>query len=372
MPKRLGLIINPVAGIGGRVGLKGSDGAEVQQKALGLGAVSRSAQRALEALQVLTEHHLPIEVVTYPAEMGERAALAAGFNTVVMGSITNGRTTSEDTMRAAAALADMGIELLLFAGGDGTARDIYAAIGGRVPVLGIPSGVKMHSAVFAKNPKSAGQLVSLVLKGEATRVREAEVMDIDEERFRAGVVSARLYGYLTVPYEHRFVQNVKSGSGASDEATLRAIADYVVDCMQDDLLYIIGPGTTTRAIMDRLGLQNTLLGVDVVVDRKLVASDVNEKSLLEFLRLKPGKIVVTPIGGQGYILGRGNQQFSPQVLRQIGKENLIVIATISKVLSLPGNTLFVDTGDPVLDRELSGYMRVITGYNKESVCRVLS
>ncbi|GAB6174259.1 ATP-NAD kinase family protein [Paradesulfitobacterium aromaticivorans] len=372
MPKRLGLIINPVAGIGGRVGLKGSDGAEVQQKALDLGAVSRSAQRAVEALQVLAEHHLPIEVVTYPAEMGERAALAVGFNTVVMGSITNGRTTSEDTMRAAAALADMGIELLLFAGGDGTARDIYVAIGGRVPVLGIPSGVKMHSAVFAKNPKSAGQLVSLVLKGEATRVREAEVMDIDEERFRAGVVSARLYGYLTVPYEQNLVQNVKSGGSVSEESTLRAIADYIVDSMRDDLLYIIGPGTTTRAIMDRLSLPNTLLGVDVIAHRQLVASDVNEQALLVLLQQRDGKIVLTPIGGQGYILGRGNQQFSPHVLRQVGKENLIVIATMSKVLSLPAHTLFVDTGDQALDQELSGYMRVVTGYKEESVCRVLS
>ncbi|WP_206811636.1 ATP-NAD kinase family protein [Paradesulfitobacterium ferrireducens] len=371
MPKRLGLIINPVAGIGGRVGLKGSDGTEVQRKALELGAVSRSAERAREALQVLIRHGLSFEIVTYPGEMGEETAKAAGFTPLVIGDIANSYTTSEDTVQAAADLMNYGVELLLFAGGDGTARDIYSAIGTKVPVLGIPAGVKMHSAVFGKSPKSAGQLAALVLKGEAKKVREAEVMDIDEESFRAGSVSAKLYGYLTVPYEQNFVQNVKSGGSASEVETLGAIAQYIIDGMQDDVLYFIGPGTTTRAIMERLSLPNTLLGVDVLKGKKLIARDVNEQTLLQLIRESQAKMVLTPIGGQGYLLGRGNQQFSPQVVRKVGKENIIVIAALSKIIALSDHALFVDTGDPALDQELSGYMRVITGYNEETVCRVL-
>lgn len=371
LPKRLGLIINPVAGIGGRVGLKGSDGTEIQRKAQELGAVSRSAERAREALQVLLRQGLSIELVTYPGEMGEDTAKAAGFTPLVIGCIANGHTTPEDTVRAAADLVNYGVELLLFAGGDGTARDIYSAIGTKAPVLGIPAGVKMHSAVFGKSPKSAGQLAALVLKGEATKVREAEVMDIDEEYFRAGSVSAKLYGYLTVPYEQNFVQNVKSGGSASEVETLGAIAQYIIDGMRDDVLYLIGPGTTTRGIMERLSLPHTLLGVDVVKGRKLIAGDANEQTLLHLMRESQAKMVLTPIGGQGYILGRGNQQLSPQVVRKVGKENLIVIAALSKIIALSGHTLLVDTGDSTLDQELSGYMRVITGYNEETVCRVL-
>ncbi|NIV40070.1 MAG: ATP-NAD kinase, partial [Anaerolineae bacterium] len=216
------------------------------------------------------------------------------------------------------------VNLLLFAGGDGTARDVYHAVGEDIPVLGIPAGVKIHSAVFATNPSSAGELAASYLRGRVAALRAAEVMDVDEEAFREGIVSAKLYGYLKVPFRRRLVQSLKVASGPGERASLEAIAYDVVDRMEDDCLYIIGPGTTTRAIASRLGLNKTLIGVDVVAGGELVASDVNESQLLDLVEGRSAKIVVTPIGGQGCILGRGNQQISPEVIKKVGRDNVIV------------------------------------------------
>jgi predicted polyphosphate/ATP-dependent NAD kinase len=338
--KKLGLIVNPVAGIGGRVGLKGSDGAEIQKEALALGAVPESLNRAIQALERLKPVD-DLEVVTYPAEMGEDAARACGFEPTVIGWIKPGETTPEDTRNAAREVLWLNVKLLLFAGGDGTARDVYNAIGERLPVLGIPAGVKIHSAVFGANPISAGDLAASYLLGRVSRLREAEVMDIDEEAFRQGVVSARLYGYLKVPFQRRLLQGLKTPSSPGEQAAMAQIAADVANNMEDGWLYIIGPGTTTRAITSRLGLDKTLIGVDVVAEGTLIAADVNESQLLELLKGRKAKIVVTPIGGQGYIFGRGNQQISPKVIRKVGKENVIVVSTTGKIHSLGGRPLWV-------------------------------
>jgi predicted polyphosphate/ATP-dependent NAD kinase len=369
LPKRLGLIVNPVAGIGGRVGLKGSDGAEIQKKALALGAVPQSLNRAIQALERLKPVY-ELEVITYPGEMGEEAARACGLEPTVIGSIKPGETTPEDTMNAAREMLRLHVDLLLFAGGDGTARDIYNAIGDGLPVLGIPAGVKIHSAVFGANPISAGDLAASYLQGKVSNLREAEVMDIDEEAVRRGVVSAKLYGYLKVPFQRRLLQGLKTPSSPGERAAMAAIAADVVSNMEDGWLYIIGPGTTTRAITSRLGLDKTLIGVDVVADGELVAADVNESQLLELLEGRKAKIVVTPIGGQGYIFGRGNQQISPKVIEKVGKENILVVSTTGKIHSLRGRPLWVDTGDRAVDEMLSGYTRVITGYDEQIVYKV--
>ena len=367
--RRLGLIVNPVAGIGGRVGLKGSDGAEIQKKALALGAVPQSLNRAIQALERLKPVD-ELEVITYPGEMGEDAARACGFEPTVIGSIKPGETTPEDTMNAAGEMLRLHVDLLLFAGGDGTARDVYNAIGEELPVLGIPAGVKIHSAVFGANPISAGDLAASYLRGRVSDLREAEVMDIDEEAFRQGVVSAKLYGYLKIPFERRLVQSLKTPSSPGEQTAMAAIAADVVSNMEDGWLYIIGPGTTTRAITSRSGLDKTLIGVDVVAEGKLVAADVNESQLLELLEGRKAKIIVTPIGGQGYIFGRGNQQISPKVIEKVGKENIIVVSTTGKIHSLGGRPLWVDTGDREVDEMLSGYIRVTTGYNERMIYRV--
>ena len=372
-PRKLGLIVNPIAGIGGRVGLKGSDGEEIQQKALALGAVPQSLARAVQALERLRRVD-GLGIITYPAEMGEDAALACSFEPTVLGLITPGRTTAEDTKSAAREMRRVGVDLLLFAGGDGTARDIYEAVGDALPVLGIPAGVKIHSAVYATSPASAGELAALFLQGRAGSLREAEVMDIDEEAFRQGRLSARLYGYLQIPFRSSLVQNLKMAS-VGGEASAAAIAYDIAEKMEEGCLYIVGPGTTTRAIADELDLEKTLLGVDVLLDRQLLAADANETQLLHLLDEHAGcraRIVVTPIGGQGYIFGRGNQQISPRVIERVGRENIVVVSTREKLYTLAGQPLRVDTGDPAVDEALSGYLTVVTGYNERAVRKVAS
>ena len=367
--RRLGLIVNPIAGIGGRVGLKGSDGVEIQKKALALGAVPQSLDRAIQALERIKPVD-DLEVITYPSEMGEDAARACGFEPTIIGSIRPGETTPEDTRNAAREMRRLNVKLLLFAGGDGTARDVYNAIGEELPVLGIPAGVKIHSAVFGANPISAGDLAASYLLGRVSSLREAEVMDIDEEAFRQGIVSAKLHGYLKIPFERRLLQGLKTPSSPAEQAAMAAIAADVANKMEDGWLYIIGPGTTTRAITSALGLNKTLIGVDVVAEGKLVAADVSESQLLRLLEGHKAKIVVTPIGGQGYIFGRGNQQISPKVIKKVGKGNIIVVSSTGKIHSLGGQPLRVDTGDREVDEMLSGYIRVITGYDEQIIYKV--
>ena len=391
------MIVNPVAGVGGRVGLKGSDGAEVLRKALELGAARDAPLRAQAALERVLRLKDEIEVLAGPDEMGETEARAAGFEPTVVGSLAGrptwldlerGRghdesalgvaaeftaTTPADTEAAATALEAAGVDLILFAGGDGTARDIYHAIAGRVPVIGIPAGVKIHSAVYATTPAAAGDLVALFLydRPAAVRLRECEVMDIDEEAFREDRVSAHLYGYMEVPFARGLVQSAKAGGVAGEQSVLHDVAMDVISGMRPGELQIFGPGTTTRTVMDRLGLPKTLLGVDAVTDGVLVAADATEAELLALLdRHQRAQIVVTVIGGQGHIFGRGNQQISPAVIRRVGFDRIRVIATQTKLLSLEGRPLLVDTGDSALDAELCGYVKVITGLGERTMYKV--
>jgi predicted polyphosphate/ATP-dependent NAD kinase len=368
----VGLIVNPVAGMGGRVGLKGSDGPEILRRARALGAKPSAPARAAEALRGLAALAKQIELITYPAEMGESEARQAGFNPTVIGQIQPGATTAEDTRRAGLAMAAMEVDLLLFAGGDGTARDVYQAVGGRVAAIGIPAGVKIHSGVFATNPDQAAQLAAMYLSGRVKALGELEVMDIDEEAFRQGQVSARLYGYLQVPVERRFTQGAKAASIRSEHETLamQSIAEQLVATMEADCLYIIGSGTTPREIMHRLGLPNTLLGIDAVLNKKLVATDLNEAGLLELIDDKKARVIVTPIGGQGYLFGRGNQQLSPEVIQKVGRDNIIVVATRSKLSSLQRRPLLVDSGDKEVDRLLRGYVHVVTGYRESMIYKI--
>ena len=368
--KRLGLIVNPIAGIGGRVGLKGSDGPAIVQRARELGALEESPQRAIDALSVVSGVKDHVEVFTYPREMGEYETRSCGLAPNVIGSMADGPTTAENTVTAAREMADLAVDLLLFAGGDGTARDIYNAVGQRVLALGIPSGVKIHSAVYAVTPRAAGELAVMSLEGRLPREREAEVMDIDEDAVRGGVIAARLYGYLRIPEESRLIQSTKSGGPETESEAVLGIASEVVRNMEEDCLYILGPGTTTRAIMVELGLTNTLLGVDVVLNKGLMASDANESELIGLTDGRRAKAVVSVIGGQGYILGRGNQQLSPKVIRGVGKENIIVVAGTEKLSSLNGRPLLVDTGDADLDEALSGYIKVTVGFNSYAMYRV--
>ena len=370
MKKKAGLIVNPIAGMGGRVGLKGTDGLETLKKAIDLGANPWAESRAKEALRQLVRLKNKIELITYPKKMGEYVAVSCGFSPKVIKALQGSMTTAEDTKKAARKMRDLGVDLLLFAGGDGTARDIYDAIDEDLTVLGIPAGVKAYSAVYAATPARAGELAVLYLEGKIREVIEAEIMDINEEKVREGKLSVKLYGYLRIPFQREYVPGAKSPTPASEKYNQEEIAAEAVENMSDEYCYIIGPGTTTKAIMKRLNLHHSLLGVDLIHKEKLVGKDLNETELLEKIKGKKTKIIVTSIGGQGYVFGRGNQQISPKVIREVRKENIIIVATERKVESLHGRPLLLDTGDKELDKQLSGYYKVIAGYRKTIIYKL--
>ncbi|MGE8359923.1 ATP-NAD kinase family protein [Pseudomonas sp.] len=371
--KMLGLIVNPIAGMGGRVGLKGTDGPDVLDEARRRGARPVSSERALQALKRLAASTTPFRLMTGAGELGEDVARAAGLDPIVVYRPAAGSRGPDDTRKVALALAQASVDLLLFAGGDGTARDVLGAIDERVPMLGIPTGVKMYSAVFGTNPESAGNLAVRVIAGEpSVRFREAEVMDIDEAAMRNDQVSTQLYGYARSPHERHLVQNAKAGSGPGENLALDAACRQIVREMQPGCLYILGPGTTTRRVMTALGLPATLLGVDAVLDGALLGSDLDERALLRLMVGREARIVVGVLGGHGSLFGRGNQQISAEVIRQVGRDRITVVTSMDKLLSLETGCLRVDTGDTGVDAMLAGYLRVHTGPDRAVYFRVRS
>jgi predicted polyphosphate/ATP-dependent NAD kinase len=367
--KTIGLIVNPVAGMGGAVGLKGTDGKSIINRAISLGAKPVAPIRAEAFLSSLNPVKNSVQLIVGAGCIGEDEAKKAGFSYKALGARKK-ETSAEDTVAIAEKMAGARVALLVFCGGDGTARDVLTAVGTALPVLGVPTGVKMHSAVFAVNPQAAARVVMRFLY-DALPLREAEVMDVDEKAFREGRVSAELYGYVLAPYEPRLIQANKLASPMT-ESELRnqaAIAIYIIENMKPDVTYIIGPGTTTRTIGDLLDAKKTLLGVDLFCNKKLVANDVNEVQILKAIERNPVKIIVTPIGGQGFIFGRGNQQISPRVIRRVGLDNIMVVATESKLRGL--KTLRVDTGDPSLDAAFrERKIKVVADYKVEREMRV--
>ncbi|MFT6195018.1 MAG: putative polyphosphate/ATP-dependent NAD kinase [Cognaticolwellia sp.] len=371
---KLGLVINPIAGIGGSVALKGSDGIGIAEQAIALGATAKSNTRASLALEILLAYKENIIIYTASGDMGEHTAKALGFNTQVVYKVEHRPTTALDTEQGVAALITKNIDLLLFAGGDGTARNVCHIVEEKFPVLGIPAGCKIHSGVYAITPKAAGRVVELMITNQLVSLTDADVMDIDESLFRQGIVKAKRFGEMQVPSELRYIQAVKSGGVESNELVLQDIAADVIAKM-DDELFIIGSGSTTAFVMEELALENTLLGVDAISEQALIASDLTELQLWQLIQpYAQGKVklLMTLIGGQGHIFGRGNQQLSPRVIRAIGKENIIIIATKAKLNALQARPLIADTGDSELDMVLSGYLAVITGYNDQVLYPVAS
>jgi predicted polyphosphate/ATP-dependent NAD kinase len=367
--KKIGLIVNPVAGMGGAVGLKGTDGKTIVNRALSLGAKPVAPARAQTFLSELKLAEHKIRLIVGAGSMGEDEAKGSGFFYTVLGK-SKKETSAKDTIDIAKKMVDEGVALLVFCGGDGTARDILEAVDLSLPVLGVPTGVKMHSAVFAVNPQSAARLVSLFLF-ETLPLGEVEVMDVDEQAFRAGRVSAELYGYVLAPYEPHLIQTCKVASPMTENELRNraAIGVYIIENMKPDVIYIIGPGTTTRTISDLLDQKKTLLGVDLFCNKQIVSNDVNEKQILEKIEGKAAQIIVTPIGGQGFIFGRGNQQISSAIIRRVGLDNILVVATEGKLLNL--NTLKVDTGDPYLDAAIrKRKIKVVANYKNEYVMSV--
>lgn len=371
----IGLIVNPVAGMGGALALKGSD--DLPQSVLlpdtgATDGMARSHLRAQRALSPLVHCADAVRFACWGGDMGQVVLDSLGLQCEVAGSSQTDRSSADDTRNAVSALADRRVDIIVFVGGDGTARDIFDVLGDSFPVLGIPAGVKMHSGVFAVSPEAAGELLVELVQGGLVGLAPQEVRDIDEKAFRENVVKSRFYGEMLVPAQGRFLQHTKVGGVESSELAAADIAAWMVELMDEDCTYIIGPGSTTAAIMSELGLQNTLLGVDVIRAGKLLLNDACEVQLMDLLSEAqgPAKIIVTVIGGQGHVFGRGNQQISATVIKTVGLENIQIIAAKSKISALQGRPLLLDTNDPALDVALSGYRSVVTGYQDKILYRL--
>jgi len=371
MSHRIGFIVNPIAGMGGRVGLKGTDG--VVELAIERGAVPTAGSRAVEALQALRTQLAqatdPPEIswLTCGGAMGADALRAAGFDTIEVLHRPGDPVTDEDTRTATRAFVDAGAELVLFCGGDGTARDVCAEVQRRIPVLGVPAGVKMYSAVFGISPARTAEILVGHLEGRLG-IAEADVLDVDEEGFREGRLDVRLHDTALTPHEPTLVQCAKQVIAEPTEARAKAeISEHVCEVMraEPETLFLLGPGSTLAAIAHEAGIASSLLGVDAVRGGSLVGRDLAEGALLTLLDEADGPVclVLSPIGAQGFVLGRGNQQLSPAIVRRIGRERIIVAATPMKLART--QALRLDTGDPSLDAELAGdgYWPVVTGYH---------
>lgn len=366
MKKKIGLIVNPVAGMGGSVGLKGTDG-EMYKKALELDAKPVTPKNTKIFLSHI-KHKDKIILVVAPGKMGEEYVKKFDIPFKVIGEVGE-VLSAKDTNRISSKMVKNGVELMIFVGGDGTARDIYDAINSKVPVVGVPAGVKIFSSVFAVSTRAAAEMVDAFVEG--TDVTEREVLDIDEDAFREDRLASRLYGYLIVPNVRSFLQSGKAASSTNRSSVdnKEEIAAYIVEQMDRETLYLLGPGTTLKAIADEMGLQKTLLGIDAVTAGKLVGTDLNEKGILSLLKIyEKRKIIVTPIGGNGFIFGRGSKQFSPEVIKQVGRKNIMVVGTSDKLNRL--DCLRVDTGDFEVDRFLCGYLEVTVGYKEGMMVKV--
>lgn len=367
--RRVGLIVNPIAGMGGAVGLKGTDGPNLPARAHALGAVPRANERTIAALHRLAAWREQFDLLACPASMGAWAAEAAGLVPRLLPVPCPELAGGERTRAAAETLATAGVELILFAGGDGTARDLLAAIGDDVPVLGIPSGVKMRSGVFAPNASRAGEIVAAWLAAApgAMPLAEAEIVDLDEAEGSA----QRLYGVLCVPAPAGFRPAAKASPRLCDAAALDGLAQELVASMASDRTYLFGPGTTTTRILRAIGIERpSPLGVDAVRGRRLVGRDLGEAAILSLLDEGPASVVVGIVGGQGFLFGRGNQPLGPRVLARVGREAIIVVAGLEKLAELNPPRLLVDTGDAEVDRLLSGWIRVAVAPGRSALMRI--
>lgn len=365
---RIGLIVNPVAGLGGAVGLKGTDGPGTVAEALALGAVPQAGPRARRALTRLAARVPGARLTVASGIMGADWAAGLPLDLTVVGGTCTG--TARDTRAAVAAMA--GVHLIAFAGGDGTARDVAAAVEPGTAILGIPSGVKMHSGVFALSPEAAGAILADCLSGPDRVVfdDEAEVTDIDETALRAGHLAPKLYGLARVPSSRARMQAAKGGPRQDAAAALRGAAAEVAREMEPGTLYVVGPGTSAGAVMHEAGHTPTLLGVDALRDNAVLARDARAAELERLMAGGPARLVLGITGRQGFLLGRGNQQIGPDLIARAGRDGLILLGTEAKLAALAQPRLWIDTGNPDLDAALAGYVRVRTGAGRATLMRM--
>jgi predicted polyphosphate/ATP-dependent NAD kinase len=377
--RRVGFLINPIAGMGGRVGLKGTDG--VAAEAARRGAEPMANKRAYEALGKFKNliDHAPnppaIRWLTAAGAMGRDALMAAGFTSVEIIYDAPTESSARDTKAAVKKFLAAGIDLVLFCGGDGTARDVCAITGDSTPVLGIPAGVKMYSGVFGVTPTRTAEILMRFLTQEIGLTR-VEIVDLDEVKYRHDEWAVRLFMSAQTPFEPTYLQSAKALiSGADEEAIKNDIADQLREDIEakPSTLFLLGPGSTVKAVGQALQIEKTLLGIDAVANGKIVGKDLDERRILDLLDHYPDrKLLLSPIGAQGFLLGRGNQPLSPAVIRRIGADNFLVISTPAKLTRTP--FLRLDTGDAALDADMISrkFFTVIIGYHRTRLVKVVT
>lgn len=375
MSTKIGFLVNPIAGMGGRVGLKGTDG--VLDKAVSLGAQPIAREKAegmLREFSALSADHPDFSWVTCDGEMGRDVLDAVGITNIqIVYSPSGDKTTARDTQNACKKFLNQHLDLLVFCGGDGTARDIFTIVDKKIPLLGIPAGVKMHSGVFGVNTHATAKIL-LEFINKRLVIGDVEIMDLDEELYRKGEWKVRLFGVARGIIEPTYIQVGKACfESISDEEVKYELAEHIKDELEKhkNCLFFFCSGGTIDHIAKKLNIQHTLLGIDAVYNKQLIARDVNEQQILTLLKKYPkAKILLSPIGAQGFILGRGNLQLSPKVIKKIGIGNIIVVATPAKLIHTP--LLRVDTGDKKLDDLFAkqGYLMVVIGYRLSRVVKL--
>jgi predicted polyphosphate/ATP-dependent NAD kinase len=375
---KIGFMINPISGMGGAVGLKGTDGEEILKHAKKLGAKPQIQDRAKLFLNALKQMAYDFILITPPGVMGEYACKVAHIPHVLIAQnhysheLLLYSTDKTDTQKSIRVMMEQNVDLIVFMGGDGTARDIVEVIQENVPCLGIPGGVKVFSSVFAATPSQGAELIAEFLKGN-TPLIELEVLDINEDAFRENKIEVQMYGYMKVPHIPMLIQGMKQATPFTDDEreNQRAIARTIVEEMTPDAYYIFGPGSTVRSIFDELNLEKTLLGFDIVCNNQIITHDANEDQIMKIITHELVVLVITPIGRQGFVFGRGNLQITSRILKKIKKENIWIICSRSKLATLPEGCIRTDIRDPDMDKQLRGYYRVLIDYNEYKMIKMI-
>ena len=384
--KKIGFFLNPIAGMGGKVALKGTDGKDILQRAIKLGAEPIAQYKALNFFKALKNSttHTKLIFMIPRGKMGENIfinekELFRKFKIDIIQNIAIPDITSAiDTRAITAELIKRNVDLILFVGGDGTAQDVYSVTGSKFPILGLPSGVKIHSGVFAKSVEKGAEIIDNFVH-ESIRYMNAEIIDLDESDFRNNILNTRLYGTALVPQLPTLMQLTKTSSQEydSEEENVNGIRNYLKDEISPETLYFLGSGTTIKRISSIFGEEiynkKSLLGIDAVWNNEIIGIDLSEKQILDLIEehsTHPIRIILTPIGGQGFILGRGNQQLSPDVLQRVGIDSIYIVSTKLKINSLENSILHVDTGDFILDRRFKGFHKVLVDYKEYRMLKI--
>ncbi len=368
MTVKIGFLVNPIAGIGGKRAWKGTDDIDEAWQIFE-NEEKYSYERVKKALSSIPTN-FPMKIFYCSDPMGQNIIESYPFNKELVYKVDKNHTTAEDTKAACKIFKERKVDLIVFVGGDGTARDVYSVVKQEVPVLGIPSGVKMFSGCFLYHPSYLGDIIQAFSRNEINLTYE-DVLDVNEELFRDNKVSATLYGQILTPQKQGLIQGGKIPTSYDSDDEYEAIADELEEVYAIMEGYVIlGTGSTVYHVMREFNIEKTLLGVDLMVNGEIKERDVDENTLYELTKGKDVKVILSPIGGQGFLLGRGNQQISARVLEGANSVNLIVIATEEKISTI--DKLEIDLGKRINIPQLNNeHLKVITSYHQYKLRKII-